>query len=114
MEGAFTAAVFLPCQSLLAPDQRVTFSPPAALPAGAAPTAPPPRNHPPPLPLPSLQMLPLLLSALEFGGAPAHAVGSLMVIGNNLEGEEFTKRVVPTLTKLFASQGKAKHPREPL
>ncbi len=50
-------------------------------------------------------MLPLLSSALEYGGAPAHAVGSLMVIGAMLEGEEFTKRVVPTLSKLFASPG---------
>ena len=51
------------------------------------------------------KILPLLSSALEFGGAPAHAVGSLMVIGKQLEGDEFTKRVVPTLSKLFASPG---------
>ena len=49
------------------------------------------------------KILPLLSSALEFGGAPAQAVGSLMVIGNQLQGEEFTTRVVPTLSKLFAS-----------
>lgn len=49
------------------------------------------------------KILPLLSSALEFGGAPAQAVGSLMVIGNQLQGEEFTSRVVPTLSKLFAS-----------
>jgi SCY1-like protein 1 len=49
------------------------------------------------------KILPLLSSALEFGGAPAQAVGSLMVIGNQLQGDEFTTRVVPTLSKLFAS-----------
>mmetsp|Transcript_8758 Transcript_8758/g.18684 ORF Transcript_8758/g.18684 Transcript_8758/m.18684 type:complete len:802 (-) Transcript_8758:459-2864(-) len=50
------------------------------------------------------KILPGLSSALEFGGAPAHAVGSLMLIGNQLDTDEFTKRVVPTLSKLFASQ----------
>lgn len=51
------------------------------------------------------KLLPLLSSALEFGGAPPLAVSSLMVIGGHLEGDEFNKRVVPCLSKLFASTG---------
>lgn len=51
------------------------------------------------------KLLPLLASALEFGGAPPQAVGSLLLIGNQLESDEFNKRVVPTLSKLFASPG---------
>ncbi|EFJ49788.1 hypothetical protein VOLCADRAFT_80567 [Volvox carteri f. nagariensis] len=49
------------------------------------------------------KLLPLLSSALEFGGAPPLAVSSLMVIGGHLSGDEFNKRVVPCLSKLFAS-----------
>lgn len=49
------------------------------------------------------KILPLLSSALEFGGAPATAVSSLLMIGKNMDSEEFLRRVVPTLTRLFAS-----------
>ncbi|GFH06115.1 protein kinase domain-containing protein, partial [Haematococcus lacustris] len=49
------------------------------------------------------KILPLLAHALEFGGAPPHAVAPLLLIGNTLESEEFNRRVVPTLSKLFAS-----------
>eukprot|EP00798_Chlamydomonas_sp_ICE-L_P002840 gene2840-17741_t len=49
------------------------------------------------------KILPLLSSALEYGGAPSHAVGSLLIIGNQLDTEEFTTRVVPSLSKLFQS-----------
>ncbi|GIL51106.1 hypothetical protein Vafri_7196 [Volvox africanus] len=49
------------------------------------------------------KLLPLLASTLEFGGAPPLAVSSLMVIGGHLAGDEFNKRVVPCLSKLFAS-----------
>ncbi len=49
------------------------------------------------------KLLPLLANALEFGGAPASAVGSLLQIGKPLEPEDFVKRVVPCLAKLFAS-----------
>jgi hypothetical protein len=38
-------------------------------------------------------------------GAPPTAVGPLLQIGNTLDSDEFTKKVVPTLSKLFASQG---------
>ncbi|KAG1656529.1 hypothetical protein FOA52_005555 [Chlamydomonas sp. UWO 241] len=53
------------------------------------------------------KLLPLLSASLEYGGAPAHAVGSLMLIGRELQGEEFNARVVPTLSMLFASQDRA-------
>ena len=32
------------------------------------------------------KLLPLVSSALEFGGAPSHAVGSLLLIGNQVQG----------------------------
>ncbi|KIZ00223.1 putative inactive serine/threonine-protein kinase scy1 [Monoraphidium neglectum] len=49
------------------------------------------------------KVLPLLSRALEFGGAPPSAVGSLLQIGRPLPQDEFQKRVVPSLAKLFAS-----------
>ncbi|GLC35616.1 hypothetical protein PLESTM_000343500 [Pleodorina starrii] len=49
------------------------------------------------------KLLPLLSSALEFGGAPPLAVSSLMVIGGHLSSDDFNRRVVPCLSKLFAS-----------
>eukprot|EP00198_Chlamydomonas_reinhardtii_P004430 XP_001693766.1 protein kinase [Chlamydomonas reinhardtii] len=60
-----------------------------------------------PAPVAVRKLLPLLSSALEFGGAPPLAVSSLMVIGGHLEGDEFNKRVVPCLSKLFASTDRA-------
>jgi hypothetical protein len=53
------------------------------------------------------KILPLLANALEFGGAPASAVGSLLQIGRPLPGEEFQRRVVPGLARLFASPDRA-------
>mmetsp|Transcript_346 Transcript_346/g.854 ORF Transcript_346/g.854 Transcript_346/m.854 type:complete len:822 (+) Transcript_346:2496-4961(+) len=49
------------------------------------------------------KVLPLLSHALEFGGAPPHAISPLLQIGNTLDSHEFNKRVVPTLSKMFAS-----------
>ncbi|MEW5318095.1 MAG: hypothetical protein WDW38_009346 [Sanguina aurantia] len=51
----------------------------------------------------SRKILPLLSSALEFGGAPPVAVSSLMLIGSHLDSEEFNRRVVPCVAKLFTS-----------
>jgi hypothetical protein len=56
-----------------------------------------------PGPVAARKLLPLLANALEFGGAPASAVGSLLQIGKPLPPEEFQRRVVPCLAKLFAS-----------
>ncbi|KAG2500649.1 hypothetical protein HYH03_001416 [Edaphochlamys debaryana] len=60
-----------------------------------------------PAPVAVGKLLPLLASALEFGGAPPLAVSSLMVIGGHLQGDDFNKRVVPCLSKLFASSDRA-------
>lgn len=49
------------------------------------------------------KILPVLSSSLEFGGAPPTAVGSLLVIGKDMEPEEYAKRVIPCITRLFAS-----------
>lgn len=45
--------------------------------------------------------------ALEFGGAPAVALAAMLQIGKTLESEEFAKKVVPALSKLFASTDRA-------
>ena len=41
--------------------------------------------------------------ALEFGGAPAVALAALLQIGKTLDSENFGKRVVPPLSRLFTS-----------
>lgn len=50
-----------------------------------------------------IQVLPMLASALEFGGAPAVALGALLQIGKSLDEDNFATQVVPALSKLFAS-----------
>ncbi|EIE25277.1 ARM repeat-containing protein, partial [Coccomyxa subellipsoidea C-169] len=59
----------------------------------------------PTLPLPVVQrkVLPMLAGALEFGGAPAVALGALLQIGKTLSEDQFAAQVVPALSKLFAS-----------
>ncbi len=56
-----------------------------------------------PDPVAQRKLLPLLARALEYGGAPASAVGSLLVIGKGMGQAGFLARVVPCLSKLFAS-----------
>lgn len=56
-----------------------------------------------PEPVAVRKILPQLSNALEYGGAPATAVSSLLMIGRMLEGDEFVRRVVPSLSRLFAS-----------
>ena len=60
-----------------------------------------------PAPVAARKLLPLLAGALEFGGAPAVAVGPLLQIGKALPQEDFLKRVVPCLARLFASPDRA-------
>ena len=57
------------------------------------------------LPSPVLRrkVLPSLASALEFGGAPPAALSALLSIGDGLPESERETRIVPVLTKLFAS-----------
>jgi SCY1-like protein 1 len=56
-----------------------------------------------PVPVAQRKLLPLLAAALEFGGAPPMALGSLLAIGEGMSEEERSKQVLPILTKLFAS-----------
>ncbi|EFN51516.1 hypothetical protein CHLNCDRAFT_140213 [Chlorella variabilis] len=49
------------------------------------------------------KLLPMLASAIEFGGAPPVALTTLLEIGKTLPEEDYSKQVVPILTKLFAS-----------
>ena len=57
------------------------------------------------IPVPVLQrkLLPLLASALEFGGAPPVALSTLLSIGDTLSQSEREQKVIPILSKLFAS-----------
>lgn len=49
----------------------------------------------------------MLTSALEFGSAPASALGSVLKIGEGLQTEEFGLKVLPSVTKLFTSNDRA-------
>ena len=51
----------------------------------------------------SMQLLPMLASALEYGGAPSLALGALLQIGKTLDADAFAAQVVPVLSKLFTS-----------
>ena len=50
-----------------------------------------------------VQLLPMLASALEYGGAPSLALGALLQIGKTLDADAFAAQVVPVLSKLFTS-----------
>ena len=50
-----------------------------------------------------MQLLPMLASALEYGGAPSLALGALLQIGKTLDADAFAAQVVPALSKLFTS-----------
>ncbi|GJS76658.1 probable inactive serine/threonine-protein kinase scy1 [Tanacetum coccineum] len=53
------------------------------------------------------KFLPLLASALEFGSATAPALTAFLKMGAWLSPEEFNKKVLPTIVKLFASNDRA-------
>ncbi|KAK9061008.1 hypothetical protein SSX86_018188 [Deinandra increscens subsp. villosa] len=53
------------------------------------------------------KLLPLLASALEFGSAAAPALTAFLKMGAWLSSEEFNKKVLPTIVKLFASNDRA-------
>eukprot|EP00850_Spirogloea_muscicola_P019492 SM000191S05241 [mRNA] locus=s191:167738:173694:- [translate_table: standard] len=56
-----------------------------------------------PRPIVLRKLLPQLASALEFGSAPASALNSLLKMGSWMEPDEFNTKVLPTITRLFAS-----------
>ncbi|KAL7613293.1 hypothetical protein Lser_V15G09104 [Lactuca serriola] len=53
------------------------------------------------------KFLPLVASALEFGSATAPALTAFLKMGAWLSPEEFNKKVLPTIVKLFASNDRA-------
>ncbi|KAI7749305.1 hypothetical protein M8C21_023640 [Ambrosia artemisiifolia] len=53
------------------------------------------------------KLLPLLASALEFGSAAALALTAFLKMGAWLSPEQFNKKVLPTIVKLFASNDRA-------
>ncbi|XP_076916722.1 uncharacterized protein LOC143576539 isoform X2 [Bidens hawaiensis] len=53
------------------------------------------------------KLLPLLASALEFGSAAAPALTAFLKMGAWLSSEDFNKKVLPTIVKLFASNDRA-------
>ena len=53
------------------------------------------------------KVLPVLVNALEYGGASAKALEPLLQIGSILTDDEMQNLVVPTLVKLFASTDRA-------
>eukprot|EP00850_Spirogloea_muscicola_P018631 SM000173S03000 [mRNA] locus=s173:126339:132282:+ [translate_table: standard] len=56
-----------------------------------------------PRPIVLRKLLPQLASALEFGSAPASALNSLLKMGSWMEPDEFNTKILPTITRLFAS-----------
>lgn len=45
--------------------------------------------------------------ALQFGGAPAVALAAMLQIGKTLEADQFAKRIIPDVSKLFSSTDRA-------
>ncbi|KAJ8542045.1 hypothetical protein K7X08_016911 [Anisodus acutangulus] len=53
------------------------------------------------------KLLPLLVSALEFGSAAAPSLTALLKMGSWLSTDEFSVKVLPTIIKLFASNDRS-------
>ena len=53
------------------------------------------------------KILPQLLNAFEFGGAGSSVLAPLLKIGRSLESEEYQKKIVPCIVKLFNSNDRA-------
>lgn len=60
-----------------------------------------------PGPVAQRKILPMLASALEFGGAPAVGLTSILQIGEGMDETEFAERVIPCISKLFASNDRS-------
>ncbi|GMH33401.1 hypothetical protein BSKO_01235 [Bryopsis sp. KO-2023] len=60
-----------------------------------------------PTPVAQRKILPMLASSLEYGGAPAVALMCILQIGKDLDEDEFTERVIPSISRLFASNDRA-------
>ncbi|EDO33568.1 predicted protein [Nematostella vectensis] len=53
------------------------------------------------------RILPQLINAFEFGAAGSAVLGPLFKVGKLLESEEYEKRIVPCVVKLFSSTDRA-------
>ncbi|XP_033630889.1 N-terminal kinase-like protein [Asterias rubens] len=53
------------------------------------------------------RILPLLLQAFEFGGAGSAVLTPLLKLGKLLEDDEYQKRIVPCVVKMFSSTDRA-------
>ena len=49
----------------------------------------------------------VVADALQFGGAPAVALAAMLQIGKTLEADQFAKRIIPDVSKLFSSTDRA-------
>uniref|UniRef100_A0A7S0RU83 Protein kinase domain-containing protein n=1 Tax=Pyramimonas obovata TaxID=1411642 RepID=A0A7S0RU83_9CHLO len=58
-------------------------------------------------PIAEAKVLPLVGSALEFGAAPALALGPYLQIAKALPADEYVSKCVPTIVKLWGSQDRA-------
>lgn len=60
-----------------------------------------------PAPVAEQKLLPMLASALEFGGAPAAALSCILQIGRGMTEADFAERVIPCISGLFTSNDRA-------
>lgn len=60
-----------------------------------------------PAPVAERKLLPMLASALEYGGAPASALSCILQIGRGMNEADFAEKVIPSISGLFASNDRA-------
>ena len=60
-----------------------------------------------PQPLVQRKLLPALAAGLEFGSAPAAALGPLLAASRALPAEQFKRVIVPCIVRLFSSTDRA-------
>lgn len=53
------------------------------------------------------KILPQLINAFEFGGAGSSVLAPLFKLGGLLKGEQYQKKIVPCVVKLFSSTDRA-------
>lgn len=53
------------------------------------------------------KILPQLINAFEFGGAGSSVLAPLFKLGGLLKGEQYQKKIVPCVIKLFSSTDRA-------
>lgn len=53
------------------------------------------------------KILPQLINAFEFGGAGSSVLAPLFKLGGLLKGDQYQKKIVPCVVKLFSSTDRA-------